>query len=106
MGLFCGASGKILLGTTEDGSRVCEDILFKYADAKEETSISPIVSKIHGHPNEGLDREIHSMESDVYNCRMSPEIQSYVYFPMSGNIYKVFGNGAQKVSNYRGWKGK
>ena len=98
--------GKILLGTTQDGSRIREDVLFQYADRKEETAVSPVVSKIHGHPDEGLDREIPSMEADIYNCKMTPEIQSYVYFPMSGNIYKVCGNGAQKVSNYRGWKVK
>ncbi len=80
--------GTSVLATQHLSDKVDENAISFYTDRNGINIFSNLVSKIHCHPY-GYETEEKSMVGDKNNKKNKPDIESYVYFPHSGNIYEL-----------------
>lgn len=57
------------------------------------------VKKIHNH-TPGYSTEVDSMTADIANMSLTPNLDSYVYFPQSKNIYKITSDKVIKLNSF------
>ena len=90
-------SGEMVLSTQHKNASFNENTLAQFLRREKSDIFSgtPLI-RIHNHPLPYQD-ELSSMSEDVENYRNHPETESYVYFPDSGNLYKMSEDGAHII---------